>query len=254
MQILNILEKIFKKVSSLWLSFLNYFYYTAKPSFLNPIAYLRKVSDKEGEKEFKKIDGGNLYKLISEIKEKSGSTGCEYADYLILYNNVIKRKPLNVLELGSGISTCVIAYALKKNSDQHNIQSKITTMEESEFYYQDFLKIIPSSLKSYINPLHSPRQTRYYSEKLGCFYKEIPSVDGGYDFLFIDAPQLYFPGDAMKCFDADLINLINDNKLNTCFILLDQRIGTLWALNKLIPPLKLKYDVIKRQSTAVLEI
>ena len=133
MQYYKILKKIFKKIRSLWLNLLNYFYYTAKPSFINPIAYLRQASDRKGEREFKKIDGG-------------------------------------------------------------------------------------------------------------------------YDFLFIDAPQLYFPGDAMKCFDADLINLVNDKKLSNRFILLDQRIGTLRALNKLIPSLKLKYDVIKRQSTAFLKI
>ena len=60
-----------------------------------------------------------------------------------------------------------------------------------------------------------------FSDKLGCFYEDIPATADGYDFIFIDAPQLYFPGDVMKCFDADLVNLVNDKKLNDCFIILD---------------------------------
>ena len=52
----------------------------------------------------------------------------------------------------------------------------------------------------------------------------------------------------MKYFDADLINIVNEKKLQDYFIILGQRIGTFWALNKPMPALNLKYSLIKRQS------
>lgn len=245
---------LFKKLKKAWLIFINYFYYTAKPLSINPISYLRKRSDINGEKNFKRIDNGRLYEIVNDLRVKSDSTGCEYADYLTLYNQVIIQKPKNILELGCGISTCVIAYALKSNYENHNIQSSITTMEESEYYFKNFVDIIPSDLENFIKPIFSPRKTRYFDGMLGCFYEEIPSITGGYDFLFIDAPQTKYPEDEVKCFDADLINLINDKKLANCYIILDQRIGTMWALNKLLPYLNLSYNVIKRHSTTFLNI
>ena len=75
------------------------------------------------------------------------------------------------------------------------------------------------------------------------------SREGGYDYVFIDAPTTYYPEDKEKCFDADLINLLKDKKLNNPFIILDQRIGTLWALNEIIPNLNLRYNPFKKHST-----
>ena len=247
--------KIFKKFKTAWLILINYFYYTARPHILNPIHFLRLISDKNGKSNFKKIDDGDLFRLVEILRKKSQSTGCEYADYLTLYNKVITNKPKSILELGCGISTCVMAYALKKNKDSYGIDGKITTMEESKYYYENFLQIIPNDLKNFIQVIYSERKTKYFTDSdLGCFYNEIPISESkfGYDFLFIDAPQTKYPEDEKKCFDADLINLIHDNKLDDCFIILDQRIGTLWTLNKILPFLKLKYNVVKRHATSFL--
>ena len=245
--------KILKKFKSAWILFINYFYYTARPRFINPIYFLRLVSDRLGKNEFKEIDNGDLFSLVESLRKKSQSTGCEYADYLTLYKKVIEIKPKSVLELGCGISSCVIAYALKSNKENFNIDGKITTMEESQFYYENFLPIIPNNLKDFIQVVYSERKTKYFTDSdLGCFYSEIPKSEPRYDFLFIDAPQTKYPEDEKKCFDADLINLIHDSKLNDCFIILDQRIGTLWALNRILPSLNLKYNVVKRHATSFL--
>jgi hypothetical protein len=230
-----------------------YFYYTAKPDFVNPIYYLRGLYDIQCELKIKKIDNGELYNMIKKIREESKSTGCEYSDYLNLYNSIIKRQAKNVLELGSGISTCVIAYALKKLHNDQNYKGIVVTMEESDFYHKNFLQIVPDDLKIYIKSVYSPRKKSLYSNFSGCHYECIPSIESGYDFVFIDAPQTIYPGESIKSFDSDLINLINENKLNNPYVILDQRIGTLWTLNKLIPNLHLKYNPLKKQSSALLK-
>ena len=244
---------IWKKITVARRLISNYIFYTARPRYVNPIWSLRKYFEFLGEKNFKKINKGELYDLVQVLLKKSESTGCEYADYYALYKAVEKTNANYILELGSGISTCIIAYALMKKEECQGIKGEVVTMEESEFYYNNFLSIIPEYLKKYITPVYSPRKTANFKGKLGCFYEEIPDREAGYDFVFIDAPTTYYPEDKEKCFDADLINLINDKKLNNPFIILDQRIGTLWALNELIPNLKLKYNPFKKHSTTLLK-
>ena len=245
------IKKIIKILKIYFKRFSVYTYYTAKPNFINPIYYLRRLYDYQGEIKFKKIDNGELYHLIKKITKKSKSTGCEYSDYFSLYDRIIKRKAKNVLELGSGISTCVIAYALMKLHKDQNSKGIVVTMEESDFYHKNFLEIIPDELKNYIKSIHSPRKKSIYSNLLGCHYESIPSIKSGYDFVFIDAPQTIYPGENKKSFDSDLINLINQNKLNNPYVILDQRIGSLRTLNKLIPNLNLKYNPFKKQSSTI---
>ena len=52
---------------------------------------------------------------LLEVIKKSSSTGVNYSDHKLLYETIIKTKPKFVLELGSGISSSTIAYALKIN-------------------------------------------------------------------------------------------------------------------------------------------
>ena len=52
-KIKNILNINFKR-------FIVYVYYTAKPDFINPIYYFRRLYDYQCEVKFKKIDNGKL--------------------------------------------------------------------------------------------------------------------------------------------------------------------------------------------------
>lgn len=56
-----------------------------------------------------------LWKLLQAYIEKSSSTGCSFSDYLVLYNWVRRHKPKEILECGTGMSTVVLAHALKEN-------------------------------------------------------------------------------------------------------------------------------------------
>lgn len=245
--------RIKKKISVVKKLLLNYSYYTARPKYINPIWLLRKYYEYLAKKNFMKIDNGDLYNLVNQLLIKSKSTGCEYGDYYALYKSLKETNANSILELGSGISTCIIAYVLMKKEESTSKKGEVVTMEESEFYYKNFLEIIPDYLKQYITPIYSPRKTSHFSGILGCYYEEIPRREYGYDYVFIDAPTTYYPEDKEKCFDADLINLINENKLDNPFIILDQRISTLWALNELIPELNLKYNPFKKHSTSILQ-
>lgn len=232
-----------KKILSLIRLFKFYFIYTARPKYINPIFFLRKIIDKSDERKLKRIKDGKLKNIIDTARSKSDSTGCNYSDYLNLYELVKKHKPRNILELGPGISSCVLAYALKENEIEGYEPGIITCMEESEYYFDNFKKIIPDEYMEIIKPIYSPRKTAFYKNYFGCFYSNIPG--NNFDMIFIDGPHTTFPEESEKAFDADLINLIKDKKIKDSLVILDQRVSTLEILNELISGLNLKYNPFK---------
>ena len=241
-----LLIMIERKLKSLTRLIKFYFFYTARPKYVNPIFYLRKISEKIDENKFSKIKNGELKKIIDTARSKSNSTGCNYSDYLNLYELVKKYKPRNILELGPGISSCVLAYALKENEIEGYEPGIITCMEESEYYFDNFKMIIPDEYMEIIKPIYSPRKTAYFENNFGCFYSNIPGKN--FDMIFIDGPHTTFPEEPEKAFDADLINLIKDKKIKDSLVILDQRVSTLEILNELISGLNLKYNPLKMVS------
>lgn len=144
----------------------------------------------------------------------SPSTGCSFSDYWALYSYIKKNKPQEVLELGSGVSTLVIAQALFENGT-----GRVTSMEESLEYRDATDKTIPDSLRPYIDLTVSHVMEYCWGPFAGTAYEKIPKRD--YDFVFVDGPQY----DAATSFDADLLRLITESsKPVSAFI--DMRTGT----------------------------
>lgn len=63
--------------------------------------------------------------LAELISKNSPSTGANYFDYWLLYSHIRRTKPREVLELGPGLTTLVIAQALHENGS-----GRVTAMED----------------------------------------------------------------------------------------------------------------------------
>ena len=96
-------------------NFLVYIYFTANPKKINPIAYLINYEEKKAKKIIENIK--ELKNHLNLLNDKSNSTGVQYKDHQLLYESVLKYKPKYVLELGGGVSSTTIAYALKINKE-----------------------------------------------------------------------------------------------------------------------------------------
>ena len=164
------------------------------------------------------------YKKLNQNKEVSAilakatlSTGCDYTDYLALYSYIRTHKPTEVLELGSGLTTSLIAQALKENGG-----GRLTSMEDVEKYYQITLDGIPPDLKPFIDLRLSPAIEGRYGPFCGVMYRDIP--DRPYDFVLIDGPY----HDAEKSFNLDILHILEkttrpltayiDSRTGSCFI------------------------------------
>jgi predicted O-methyltransferase YrrM len=169
-----------------------------------------------------------LWNLLQEYRRGSPSTGCLYSDYMLLYNYVREKKPVEVLECGTGLSTVVIAYALKENEAEFDIAGRVTSMEESQAYYNAALPLIPEELKKYVDLVLSPLTEGRYHYFRGMKYANLP--DRPYDFVFIDGPdQSCDPRENDDVlFDFDFIDVVRksqkpvgaliDTRTHICFV------------------------------------
>ncbi len=235
------MKKIVKIIEILYKKFAIYLYYTAKPHYVNPIHILRKFNEISAKEELQK--NKELWNHLTVVINRSQSTGCEFSDYLMLYKTIISLNPKHILELGSGVTTSVIAYAIKEQFEHTGEKAIFISMEENPFYYNQIKDIFPDDLKPYVIFCRSNRKEKMYKGFLGCYYESIP--DYPYDFVFIDGPTLRATPSSSKCFNSDFINIIMKSN-NPVTGMLDQRIGTYWALKKLLPRAAVNYYPIKK--------
>ena len=76
-----------------------------------------------------------------------------------------------------------------------------------------------------------------------------PIPDNDYDFMFIDGPgfrRVFKDQGYPKCFNSDTINLLHQNKQIRVHGLIDQRIGTMRKIRRLVPGGNIKYKVLRK--------
>jgi hypothetical protein len=171
--------------------------------------------------------------LAELIGKNSPSTGANYYDYWLLYSHIRKTRPKEVLELGPGLTTLVIALALYENG-----AGRVTAMEDLQQYYDALKKIIPDHLRPFIDLQLSPSHQVHYGPFRGKAYRTIPERD--YEFVWVDGPNY----DRQTEFDADILLLVakRDTPI-TAFV--DSRIGSCFIYG-LVFGNKFRYDYIRR--------
>jgi|SRR3989344_1476667 len=179
-----------------------------------------------------RLGKGGSREIMQFIRSAQPQTGLKY-DYYIkyyeIYKHIVKHKPKELLDLGSGMSTIVMASALY----EQKINGKIVAMEEDEEYAKIIKSVIPTHLISYIDYITSPSIESVYGIFSGRRYKNIPKRE--YDFIHVDGPK------QAGLFDMDLIFLLHDRPL---YAIIDGRAATSWAMKSLLGG-KVKISKIK---------
>lgn len=183
-----------------------------------------------------------LWEMLEKYKAKSGSMGCEFANYHALYAYIRKNRPVEILECGTGISTIIMAYALMENETIDGSRAgHITSMEEVEKWHGIASELLPEYLKKYVNICLSPVVEDSFSIFRGKRYKDIPEKD--YDFIFIDGPN-YSHENGDHSFDFDFIHLMRNSK-KPISGLVDKRLSSCLVYWLLFGSGKIKYDYVR---------
>lgn len=180
-----------------------------------------------------------LWTELSEYLVKTKSTGCSYSDYWQLYKYVRRRKPVEILECGTGVTTLVMAFALAENELEGHPRGRVTSMEEEEQYLTLAIDLLPLGLEPYVEFILSPTIEDSYSIYRGIRYRDLPQRP--YDFVFVDGPRYLSATDNAVTFDLDLITVLMGAEHPVAAII-DKRVSTCYVLQKILGPDRVTYS------------
>jgi predicted O-methyltransferase YrrM len=218
----------------------------APRSELGPVARLRKrVVDRMIARRTRRAKAtlradAELWRLIEHAADGNEVTGASYSDYLTLYEAVRRLKPAEILECGTGISTVVLAQALRQNEREGGKRGRITSMEEELRWRDNADRRLPDELRPYIELVHSPKVDGYYQCFRGVQYESVP--DRPYDFVFSDGPERHSLVNGDKLFNLDFIQIVRRSDRPVRAVV-DNHYLTFYVLQKVFGTRLARFDV-----------
>ena len=176
-----------------------------------------------------------LWNTVNEYHKKigAGSLRKNWLKYGTLYHFIKSKKPKEILELGAGTSTVVIAHALMENErevSQMISTPRVTSMEESPQYHARTVGAFPEHLKKYTEIILSAKVEDYYQLFRGVKYKDVP--ERPYELVFVDGPTTGAPSDGHKTFDFDFLNVVARSE-RPVYGIVDLRLSGMWVYEKI---------------------
>lgn len=201
---------------------------------------LRKLSEARGSAALKR--NPVLWQRLNGYLEKTKSTGCGVSDYHALYVEIRRRRPLHVLECGTGVSTLVIAHALRENEAETGRRGRVVSMEEYGEWLEMSRALLPEEYGGHVDFRLSGTVEDQFSLFRGVRYRDIPELP--YDFVFVDGPKYNSPVDGTPTFDFDFIHVLRsaDREVSG---LVDKRVSTCFVLQQILGREKVRYDPIR---------
>jgi len=199
----------------------------------------RKVAQARAQADLRRRE--SLWNVLQEYLAKTRSTGCNLTDYWALYHEVRKRKPLEVLECGTGVSTLVIAHALMENECETGRRGGVTSMEEFDEWLDMSQRLLPTQYHPYVDFRLSETVEDRFSLFRGVRYRDVP--DKRYDFVFVDGPKTASPEDGTPTFDFDFLHILRTAE-HPMFALIDKRVSTCFVLQQVLGTEKARYSPV----------
>lgn len=178
----------------------------------NKIRESTEMNRKVFNKLFNLITKYRLEKILPEMRQElisyskgSNTTGTQPITLYLAVRDILKYRPRNILECGTGASTIVLALAVKKlKIDDPTYDGKIVSMESVEEWYNVAVGNLPEKFHDIVTIIHGPRVKYEIAMFRGYRHSNIPKRD--YDFVFLDGPS--FEDDFGTSFCADVHHVV----------------------------------------------
>ncbi len=181
-----------------------------------------------------------LWQLMTHYAQGTAVTGASYSDYLTLYEQVRSLGPVEILECGTGISTVVLAQALRENEAAGAPRGRVTSMEDDRDWFAVAGGRLPPELSPFVDLVHSPKVDGFYKCFRGVQYREIP--ERPYDFVFSDGPDRHSPVNGDKLFNLDFIHVVRRSERPVHGVV-DNHYLTFYILQKVFGVEKARYSL-----------
>lgn len=164
---------------------------------------------------------------LADYARKSKTTGTQWITLWMAVRSILRNRPIEILESGTGSSTLVLAAAVRKLRSEHpGYEGRITSMESVEPWYDVARQNLPAKYSDVVEIVLGPREKFEMGFFRGYVHSGIPKRD--YSFVLLDAPDyrdehgLAFCADVFKIMDvsnAREIHGVVDGRASSVFVL-----------------------------------
>lgn len=202
---------------------------------VSPILWAaRRLSERRVERFFRREP--LIAAMIAEYRAASRSTGAGQADYYSLFEAVVRLRPRLILECGTGVTTIVLAEAVRRNG-----AGRIVSMEESREWHDHAVRILPTKYRDIVEIRHSRTVEWAHGMFRGMRYEDAPQLP--YDFIFVDGPNTRSAA-GEETIDMDLVHQVSRTEIPVSGIV-DFRRASSWAYRQIFGD-RFTYDPVSR--------
>lgn len=182
---------------------------------------------------------------ITDYLGKSNTTGTKFPTLWRAVRLILKERPSLILECGTGLSTIVLAAAVKLlRSKIPGYQGKVISMESVDLWFETAKKNLPDKYADVVELVLGPRVKYEFLFFRGYRHSNIPPLD--YDFVFLDGPS--YDDENGGSFCADVFHVAEISSAPIIRGVIDTRVSSVCVLQKVFGKRAIRYYPFARTS------
>lgn len=187
---------------------------------------------------------------IAEYSRQSNTTGTKFPTLWRAVRLILREKPALILEAGTGLSTIVLAAAVKQlRAGVPGYAGRIVSMESVEHWYETAKRNLPAKYADVVELVLGPRVKYEFLFFRGYRHSNIPSLD--YDFVFLDGPSYEDENGGSFC--ADVFHVVETSSAPVVRGVIDTRVSSVFVLQAVFGSHAVRYYPVARTSDFVVK-
>lgn len=182
---------------------------------------------------------------IADYSAKSNTTGTKFPTLWRAVSIILREKPSLILECGTGLSTIVLAAAVKRLGTRFpEYAGRIVSMESIEHWFDTARGNLPEKYTDVVELVLGPREKYECLFFRGYRHSNIPQLD--YDFVFLDGPN--YEDENGGAFCADVLHVSEISSAPVIRGVIDTRVSSVYVMQKVFGIRAVRYYPFARTS------
>ena len=182
---------------------------------------------------------------IAAYARASNTTGTKYPTLWRAVRLILAHRPAAILEAGTGLSTIVLAAAVKQLAARvPGYAGRIVSMESVDVWYETARRNLPAKYADVVQIVLGPRVKYEFLFFRGYRHSNIPALD--YDFVFLDGPSYEDENGGSFC--ADVFHVVETSSAPVVRGVVDTRVSSVFVLQQVFGRRAIRYYPFERTS------
>jgi hypothetical protein len=182
---------------------------------------------------------------IADYSKGSNTTGTKFPTLWRAVRLILRERPTLILEAGTGLSTIVLAAAVKQLRERvPGYAGRIVSMESVEHWYDTAKRNLPEKYAEVVELVLGPRMKYEFLFFRGYCHSNIPPLD--YNFIFLDGPSYEDENGGSFC--ADVFHVVETSSAPVIRGVIDTRVSSVFVLQAVFGSRAVRYYPFARTS------